>query len=112
MKVYFDGSPSEIAIVTEDHTHIFSNEVSAVDKPLEIEYTALIRTLEILSEKSRYILYSDNQSLVARMNCDHELPSSRFDKFHSKAQELIEKKELSIQVKWVPRKKNLAGKLI
>jgi len=112
MKVYFDGSPSKIAIVMDTHKQIFSNEVSAADRPLEIEYNALIRTLEILSENMEYILYSDNQSLVARMNCDHELPSSRFDNFHSKVQELIKKKELSLRVKWVPRKYNKAGKLI
>ena len=112
MKVYFDGSPDKIAIVFDDETRVFPIEPIPVDRPLEIEYNALIRTLAVLNVKTECVLYSDNQSLVARMNCDHKLPSSRFDDFHSQVLELINDKELSVQVKWVPRKHNLAGKLL
>ncbi len=112
MKAYFDGSPNKVAIVIDEQTMVIPTEPTPVDKPLQIEYKALITTLEILNDNSKYTLYSDNQSLVARMNCDHELPPSNFTKTHSQVIELIKQKKLSVQLKWVPRKKNLAGKLI
>ena len=112
MKVYFDGSPNKIALVIEDKNLTFPIEPIPVDRPLEIEYNALIQTLAVLNENTEYVLYSDNQSLVARLNCDHELPSSKFDVFHEQVLDLINKKKLSVQVRWVPRKYNLAGKLL
>jgi len=108
-KVFFDGSPSKIAIIIDGQEHIFFNDGMG---PLEIEYKAFIKTLELLSDDMEYVIYSDNQSLVARMNCDHILPSSQFDELHSRVVDMINEKNLKIRVKWVPRKKNPAGKLI
>jgi len=107
--VYFDGSPTRIAVYYNEEGHIFQNNATG---PLEIEYLALIKTLELLSDDFKYVIYSDNQSLVARMNCDHELPKSQFDKFHSQVIEIIKSKNLDIRMKWVPRKQNTAGKMI
>jgi len=109
VKVYVDGSPTNIAVNIDGQEHVFPNDGKG---PLEIEYKAFIRTLELLSDDIEYIIYSDNQSLVARMNCDHALPSSPFDELHSQVIDLIKMKKLKCYVKWVPRKKNLAGKLI
>ena len=69
MNVFFDGSPTKIAIVTDEKTLIIPTEPIPADRPLEIEYNALIKTLEVLNENTNCLLYSDNQSLVARMNC-------------------------------------------
>ena len=109
VEVYVDGSPSKIAIILDGKKHIFSNDGTG---PLEIEYKAFIKSLELLSNELEYVIHTDNQSLVARMNCDHTLPSSKFDEFHKQVINLINEKNLQIHVKWVPRKKNPAGKLI
>jgi len=109
VEVYVDGSPIKIAVVIDGQKQVFPNDGTG---PLEIEYKAFIKTLELLSGDAEYVIRSDNQSLVARMNCDHTLPSSRFDEFHTRVVDLINEKNLIVHVRWVPRKKNLAGKLI
>lgn len=109
VKVYVDGSPTKIAVIIDGQEHMFKNNGTG---PLDIEYKAFMKALELLSGDIEYIVYSDNQSLVARMNCDHALPSSRFDEMHSRVTDLITEKNITCHVKWVPRKKNLAGKLL
>lgn len=42
MNVYFDGSPDKVAIIFDDKTLTFSIEPIPADRPLEIEYNALI----------------------------------------------------------------------
>lgn len=97
VKVYVDGSPTKIAIIIDGQKYMFQNKGTG---PLEIEYMAFMKALELLSGDIEYIVYSDNQSLVARMNCDHALPSSRFDEMHSRVIDLITEKNIICHVKW------------
>lgn len=110
MKIYCDGSlvqNSDCAICIaiegkKPQIRTLKNKRTT----FELEYLAIIWACE--HSKSGDLILSDNQKIVYRLN------NNNFDDFHKiyfeKATELIQEK--SLKIKWIPRDKNLAGKVL
>jgi ribonuclease HI len=76
------------------------------------EYRGLISVLEYLAEGSRARIYTDSQVVCQQFNGKWAVNDQKLISLLSVARELIEEKCLHVDVKWLPREQNLAGKLL
>lgn len=111
IQVYFDGSPEKMAVIIEGVEYIKDHCIDSVD-PVEIEYTALLYALNLVSENSSIELYSDNQTIVAQLHSRHYHPSKEGNEYYNQVKQLLKQKTLSCDIFWIPRNMNPAGKLI
>jgi len=113
-EVYCDGSPTRLCVVVNGVLYIqdifAENEVS-IENVDEIEYAALKYALELLPEGASGIIYSDSQTIVSHMNSNYLIDQVK-EPDHYLLKEMIKAKRLSLEVKWIPKKQNKAGKIL
>jgi ribonuclease HI len=78
----------------------------------QAEYHGLISSLNSLARGSVAQVFTDSQLLCSQISGHYKVCNSELAKLLSDVHELIKKKDLKIEVQWVPRQKNLAGKLL
>jgi ribonuclease HI len=78
----------------------------------EAEYRGLLSVLKHLAPGSTAIINTDSQLVCEQFNCRWAVRDPDLRALLQKARDLIEDKELSVQVRWIPREENLAGKLL
>jgi ribonuclease HI len=78
----------------------------------ESEYWALVSVLKYLAGGSRAKIYTDSQLVCQQFNGRWAVNDSKLMSLLSVARELIQDKSLDIEVKWIPRELNSAGKLL
>lgn len=120
MKVYIDGAvrghqfgagnrKGQIAVVIEAES--FIEDVGDVTNN-QAEYLALIKALEVIKgrEIKQARIYSDSELLVKQYNGEYKVRNPNISPFYRKAKKLSE--GLRVTVSWIPRERNLAGKLL
>jgi ribonuclease HI len=78
----------------------------------QAEYRGLLSVLKYLSSGSIARIYTDSQLVCEQFNHRWAVHDLDLRALLQKARDLIEYKELSVQVRWIPREENLAGKLL
>ncbi len=78
----------------------------------EAEYRALISVLRNEAPGSRALIYTDSQLLYGQFSGQYAVRVSRLGDLLSWARELIREQELEVELRWIPRERNLAGKLL
>ena len=78
----------------------------------QAEYRAFINALTALPDGSRSEFFSDSQLLCCQFNGQYKVKDSELGDFLAQAQSLIKEKKLSVTLQWVPRSRNVAGKLL
>lgn len=78
----------------------------------QAEYRGLLSVLRYLSTGSSARIYTDSQLLTEQFNGRWAVNDPDLRALLQKARDLIEDKDLDIQVRWIPREENLAGKLL
>jgi ribonuclease HI len=76
------------------------------------EYRALLSVLSYLAEGSQARIYTDSQLVCQQFNRKWAVNDPKLIGLLSMVRELIERKSLEIELQWIPREQNAAGKLL
>jgi ribonuclease HI len=76
------------------------------------EYSGLLAVLRYVARGSRLLVLTDSMLLCEQFNRRWACRDPDLQTLLHRARELIEEKELTVQVKWIPRAENLAGRLL
>ena len=118
MKVYVDANPKEtcyVAIPPKGNKVTVVKELDKKHTSNEAEYLAVITALEDL--KGNLEIHSDSQLIVNQLNHKWGIKEDRLRKLASRVWLLILRRQdnyprETTTLKWVPRKNNLAGKVL
>jgi ribonuclease HI len=78
----------------------------------EAEYYALRAVIRYLAEDSRALISTDSQIVSQQFAGKWAVRDEKLAELLSRIRELIELKHLHIEVVWIPRGQNMAGKLL
>ncbi len=78
----------------------------------QAEYKAIIAALKKYAESPDEItIYSDSKNTVSQLNHEFAINNPQLRELAMEAWQLVGKFK-SLQIKWIPRKENLAGKML
>ena len=106
-----DGGGSGFAWVRLDKKEELIKRVDGLTNNVA-EYRAVIAVLKYVSPGSTVLIQSDSQLVVQQVNGAWAVRDPNLAVHLSRVREFIEKKGLSITLRWIPRGENLAGKLL
>jgi ribonuclease HI len=78
----------------------------------QAEYRAFISALSALPDGAHADLFSDSQVLCCQFNGSYKVRDPELASLLSQTQSVITEKQLSVTLQWVPRARNVAGKLL
>jgi ribonuclease HI len=78
----------------------------------QAEYRALIAALTVVPSNTRLEVFSDSLLLCCQFSGEYAVNDPDLAELLAQAQSLIKEKSLSVTLQWVPRARNLAGKLL
>ena len=78
----------------------------------QAEYRGLLSVLKYLPPGSTAIISTDSQLVCEQFNGRWAARDPGLRDLLQRAHRIIEEKELEVQVRWIPREENLAGKLL
>jgi ribonuclease HI len=103
----FQGQKGMIAIVFEGSKEILK-EIDEPSTNNENEYRGMVEALKLCSKGDE--IFTDSQLVVGQLTKDWNVNAENLRPFVEEGKKLIAEKKCSVT--WVPRDKNLAGKLI
>ena len=77
----------------------------------QAEYLAIIAALKFVKSKDDVVIYSDSKNTIAQLNHENAINNDQLRSLAREAWELIAKFP-KIKLTWIPRKENLAGKML
>jgi ribonuclease HI len=106
-----DGKGSGWAFVYEDRN---LERVKRIDHLTnnEAEYHALIAVLNYVSRGSCVLIFTDSALVSNQFTGKYRVTKPRLKQLLDEAKDLIEERSLDVEVRWIPRESNLAGKLL
>jgi ribonuclease HI len=78
----------------------------------QAEYKAFLAALQIVPHGSSVEMFSDSQLICSQFAGDYRVKDPALQELLSEIQALILSKKLTVKLQWVPRSRNLAGKLL
>ena len=109
MDVYVDGSGKNgmyCYVVPGEQPKVFKEELLTNN---QAEYKAIIAALQELNDEEM-IIYSDSLLAVKQLAREYKIRNSQLRKLASQVRLLS--RDRNIIFKWIPREKNLAGKVL
>jgi ribonuclease HI len=106
-----DGKGSGWGFVYEDRN---LERVKRIDHLTnnEAEYHALIAVLNYVGRGSSVLIFTDSALVSNQFNGKFRVNEPRLKRLLDEAKMLMEERDLEVEVKWIPRERNLAGKLL
>jgi ribonuclease HI len=78
----------------------------------QAEYRAFLAALESVPQGSAVEMFSDSQLICSQFAGDYRVKDSALQELLSAIEALILSNHLKVKLQWVPRGRNLAGKLL
>jgi ribonuclease HI len=78
----------------------------------QAEYRAFVAALDALPNRSHAEFFSDSQVLCCQYQGTYRVRNPELEDLLLQARSLIKEKGLIVTLKWIPRARNLAGKLL
>ena len=78
----------------------------------EAEYRAVILALKPIKPHSNVEILTDSLLVVSQLRGEYRILDSKLTKLADQVKTIAEQKHLNLKLTWVPRKENLAGKLL
>jgi ribonuclease HI len=78
----------------------------------QAEYRAILSALESLLTGAHVEIRTDSENTCCQLNGQRRVLDSKLADIYQQIQSLIEKNQLTVSFVWIPRRENLAGKLI
>ena len=112
--IYVDGAGGENSgygfYVKETGVSFYEKKSSITNN--QAEYLAIISALKKFSETNEDItIFSDSKNTVSQLNHEFAINNEQLRLLAREAWELLAKKP-NIKIIWIPRKENLAGKML
>ena len=114
LSVYVDGSGGSSSgfgfFVKETGESFYKEEPNITNN--QAEYLAIIGVLKRFSDsKDEITIYSDSKNTVSQLNHEYAINNPELRALAMEAWNLISKYS-NLKIKWIPREKNLAGKML
>jgi ribonuclease HI len=106
-----DGKGSGIAWMREDTKEHHVERIDGLSNN-EAEYRAVISALKRLPNASHVEILADSLLVVSQTTGEYRIRDSKLIKLGDELKTVVERKRLNFKVTWIPRKDNLAGKLL
>ena len=114
ISVYVDGAGGDdpgFGYYVKESGESFYEKKSGITNN-QAEYLAIIAALKKYAESNEeVIIYSDSKNTVSQLNHDFAINNEHLRTLAREAWELIAKNS-KISITWIPRKENLAGKML
>jgi ribonuclease HI len=78
----------------------------------QAEYRALISALNSVADGSVARVFTDSQVMCSQVVGDYKVRNAELAELLLQVRDVIKRKQLSVGIHWIPRQKNLAGKLL
>ena len=78
----------------------------------QAEYRAFFAALESVPQGSAVEMFSDSQLICSQFAGDYRVKDAALQELLTEILALILRKQLKVKLQWVPRSRNLAGKLL
>jgi ribonuclease HI len=78
----------------------------------QAEYRALISALNSIADGSVARVFTDSQVMCSQVVGDYKVRNAELAELLLQVRDVIKRKQLSVGIHWIPRQKNLAGKLL
>ena len=111
--VYVDGaggSNSGYGYFVKETGETFYKKEAGISNN-QAEYLAILSVLERFQDADDLIIYSDSKNTVMQLNHQYAINNDALRNLAMKAWQLIPKIP-KLQIVWIPRKENLAGKML
>ena len=114
LSIYVDGSGRPNSgfgfFVKETGESFYKEEPNITNN--QAEYLAIITALKkFLDQKDEINIYSDSKNTVSQLNHEYAINSQELRTLAMEAWNLMGKYS-NLSIKWIPRKENLAGKML
>ena len=111
MKIYTDGGKEKYCFVIPEKNivKLFNTENMTSN---EAEYSAVIEALKFVEESSKIIILSDSKLVVNQIKMEWHIKHERMRKMFKEVHRLINEKNIDLEIEWVPREENKAGKIL
>lgn len=106
-----DGKGSGYAWLREDTRERHIEHVNGLSNN-EAEYQAVIAAVKAQSAGSKVELLTDSLLVVSQLRGEYRVRDSKLAKLAGEVKTIAERKRLDLKLTWIPRKENLAGKLL
>jgi ribonuclease HI len=106
-----DGKGSGYAWLREDTRERHIEHVNGLSNN-EAEYQAVIAAINAQSAGSNIELLTDSLLVVSQLRGEYRILDSKLAKLAGEVKTIAERKRLHMKLTWIPRKENLAGKLL
>jgi ribonuclease HI len=106
-----DGKGSGFAWVRPDTGEKHVEQLDGLTNN-QAEYRAVLAAVDTLSEGSAAQLLTDSQLICFQITGKYKVYQPELAQLLSEVHALIRKKSLKIDFQWIPRERNLAGKLV
>jgi len=114
ISIYVDGSGGEDSgygfYVKETGESFYEKKSNITNN--QAEYLAIIAALKKFVQLNKdIVIYSDSKNTIAQLNHENAINNDQLRSLAREAWELIAKFS-NIKLTWIPRKENLAGKML
>ena len=114
ISIYVDGSGGDNSgygfYVKETGESFYEKKPNITNN--QAEYLAIIAALKFVKSKDdKVVIYSDSKNTIAQLNHENAINNDQLRNLAREAWELIAKVS-KIKLTWIPRKENLAGKML
>ncbi len=113
LSIFVDGSGGPDAgfgfFVKETGESFYQKESGITNN--QAEYKAIIAALKYIDTTEEIVIFSDSKNTVSQLNHEFAINNAQLRELAREAWELIGKHE-GLQIKWIPRQENLAGKML
>jgi len=112
MKIWVDGSPKGIALVTEDGRTSIVEEKAATSNTAEYHAVNLALEFAIDDGIKKLEIFSDSQLVVNQLKHEWHIKNDCLRRLARDIWEIIHLAKLDVTFTWIPREHNKAGKLL
>lgn len=113
MSIYVDGSGGEDSgygfYIKETGKSFYEKKPNITNN--QAEYLAIITALKSVKPDEAIVIYSDSKNTIAQLNHENAINNDQLRILAREAWELIPKFS-NLKLVWIPRKENLAGKML
>ena len=106
-----DGKGSGVAWYREDTHEKLVTRIDGLTNN-QAEYKAILSALEHLSPGDLAQILTDSENTCCQLNGTRRVLEPQLSKLYEQIQAVLKRKRLRIEFVWVPRRENLAGKLL
>jgi ribonuclease HI len=106
-----DGNGSGFAWVCEDTRETHVERIPGLSNN-EAEYRGVISAIKPLLKGSRVEVLSDSLLVVSQLRGEYRIRDPKLEKLATEVKTIADQKQLELKVTWIPRRENLAGKLL